>query len=372
MAIVAGTALIAPSAHSVNLSTEAKATLSSDDTAQFAEIAETYLQWRADSVTAVARDVRPLRSPRQLTATFLQRLGSEIEQVAENGQALAEINGGYTRAEVDITPGEATVQGDTVDLKITEDTRLLYPNVQEGDPEAEEYSLDHTLTFKKSTSGEWLLSRDHVDPDTGPAPITHVYTPIEAQQEADAEDEGEKGESSGTIPEPGDDATITKPTAGYSYKKMVAYAEKYWSNPKSEYRTYGSDCTNFVSQAMKAGGWAVVGPTDAGQRSNNKKWFYTIYVDRTSYTWAGAENWYWFAKKHSGRTKILARTSQLQLADVLQADWTRNGVIDHTMIVTKVSGSEKYLTYHSKNTHNKKLSALLAQYPKAYWYAHRT
>ncbi|ORT60338.1 hypothetical protein BKD26_08085 [Streptomyces sp. CB03238] len=38
------------------------------------------------------------------------------------------------------------------------------------------------------------------------------------------------------------------------------------------------------------------------------------------------------------------------------------------MIVTKRSKNEVFLTYHTPSTHNKKLSTILAQYPRATWY----
>ncbi|MFH8517553.1 amidase domain-containing protein [Streptomyces gelaticus] len=130
-------------------------------------------------------------------------------------------------------------------------------------------------------------------------------------------------------------------------------------------------CTNFISQAMRAGGWKMTSGSFSS-RKDNKKWFHASHTWTTSYTWAGAENWYWFASKHSKRTKMLNNVWKMQSADVLQADWKRDGIIDHTMIVTKKSKGEIYLTYHTPSVQNKKLSTILAKYPRAAWYAHAT
>ncbi|WP_189711799.1 amidase domain-containing protein [Streptomyces phaeofaciens] len=92
----------------------------------------------------------------------------------------------------------------------------------------------------------------------------------------------------------------------------------------------------------------------------------------TSYTWGGAENWYWFAIKHSKRTKALRNVDDLLASDVLQADRNRNNVIDHSMFVTKKYRGMPYLTYHSSNTHNKPVSTLVSDHPNTWWYAHRT
>ncbi|MER7107365.1 hypothetical protein [Streptomyces sp. NPDC000229] len=56
---------------------------------------------------------------------------------ADQGRVLKEINGGYTRAEVDVTVDSTAVTGDTATVEVTEDTRLYYPD----EPEYEEYSL---------------------------------------------------------------------------------------------------------------------------------------------------------------------------------------------------------------------------------------
>ncbi|MBL1109763.1 amidase domain-containing protein [Streptomyces sp. 5-8] len=107
-------------------------------------------------------------------------------------------------------------------------------------------------------------------------------------------------------------------TAAYSYNKMIAYAEKYWKHHNSAFRTYGgNDCTNFLSQIMLAGGWKPAGGSII-QRTSNKYWFYGPVSLWTSYTWGGAENWYWY------------------------------------------------------DTHNKPVSTLVSDHPNTWWYAHRT
>ncbi|MFF3399803.1 hypothetical protein ACFYW6_14910 [Streptomyces sp. NPDC002659] len=53
-------------------------------------------------------------------------------------------------------------------------------------------------------------------------------------------------------------------------------------------------------------------------------------------------------------------------------DWNRDNIIDHSMIVTKSGNGERYLTYRSSNTHNRKLSSLLTSHRSAWWYVHRT
>lgn len=277
----------------------------------------------------------------------------------------------HTRAEVTVTPGKAEAKDGRATLRLTEATSLFYPDARDDEPKAEEYALDHTLTFTRGATGGWALAADL--PDLGTGDVTTYLAPPKAEKPAEgSEDEGGRPARSGTA-RPAQPANRDKPTlaAGYDYWLMTDYANKYWKHANSDYRTYGNDCTNFVSQAVHAGGWRETSGSIFNRKSN-KKWFYGSHTWTTSYTWAGAENWYWFATKHSQRTKSLDNVWKLSGADVLQADWDRDNTIDHTMIVTAANSQDVYLTYHTSNTHNRKLSNLLAKHPHTWWYAHRT
>ncbi|MEU1782957.1 amidase domain-containing protein [Streptomyces abikoensis] len=366
-------------------SAEESRPLAAADVQDLTGIARAYLRQRADSVTlAGAKRLAPV-TPERATPALKQSLAKEFAQLAEQGRAYEKASGGYSRAEVAVTPGKAEQKGDRATLRLTETTSLLYPNVRSADePKAEEYTLDHTLTFTRDAAGAWVLASDR--PDIGTGDVTTYNTPPRTEQPTgDAGDtggtknEGPRPAASGTerppAGTPADEKAKTGKSAlaaGYDYTAMVNYANRYWQHPNGAYRTYGNDCTNFVSQAMKAGGWKKKG-SGFFDRKDRDKWYYGDHTWTTSYTWGGAENWFWFARKYSQRAKPLSNVWQMALGDVLQADWDRDNTIDHTMIVTGFSGtSEIYLTYHTSNTHNRKLTNLLAKYPHAWWYAHRT
>ncbi|MFG2628477.1 amidase domain-containing protein [Streptomyces sp. NPDC048473] len=335
-------------------------------------------------VTPAATQLHAAEPPVAATTSMRAQLRQDFAALVRKGHLYQKVDGGYTRAAVKVTVADSATAGGIATLRVTEDTRLYLPftaaQVAEGAPEYEEYSLPHTLTFTRGPSGGWLLASDKAELGGGPAPSTQIAPSADAPAPRSG-GEGAKHAPSDTIPPTTGTgspkqttAARTMAAASYNYKAMVKYADKYWKKPNSTYRTYGSDCTNFISQVMRAGGWKIIGPTDAGQRSNNKKWFYTIYQSRTSYTWAGAENWYWFAIKHSKRTKPLNNVWKLGLADVLQANWKPRSdeITDHTMVVTKLYNGTPYLTYHTGTTHNKSLRKLIADHPNTAWYAHRT
>ncbi|GGR75007.1 hypothetical protein GCM10010252_11740 [Streptomyces aureoverticillatus] len=348
----------------------------------FAELTDRYLEQRAAAVTVTSSKAAPSQMSTMAVPTtdaLGQKLAAEYRQLAALGADYKELDGGYIGADVTVTPNGPFSQTETtVRLQVTEDTKLYHPTdeVAAGAPEAEEYSLKHTLTFNRDTAGTWRLASDLTDTGSMP-PSTYMAEP-QLDLEIPGEDsgtpdeaEGDKTETSSPTgdPTPGGDPKSDQAMAGYDYPKMVSYANKYWKNDNNAYRRYSNDCTNFISQAMRAGGWKYNGD----RRRHNSSWFYgSTHSMYTSYTWAGAENWYWFGKKWSKRTRILRYVQELTWADVLQADFDRNNNINHTMIVTKSTANNSWLTYHTPNVHNRSLKKILRKYPRAWWYAHRT
>jgi hypothetical protein len=160
---------------------------------------------------------------------------------------------------------------------------------------------------------------------------------------------------------------------GYDYTAMAAYAQKYWNHYNPAYRQFngaGGDCTNFISQSLKAGGWKNA----SGWASDyNHTWWYSPSNPSTqSWSWAGVNEWSWFALS-SQRVTTLDDVYQLGVGDILQMDFDADGSKDHSMIVTYRSRSGMpYVTYHSTNTLNRSVASLVAAWPDALYYAYRT
>jgi hypothetical protein len=166
----------------------------------------------------------------------------------------------------------------------------------------------------------------------------------------------------------------------YSGTAAASYAKKWANGINPAYGKLGDDdCTNFVSQAMVAGGWTYVwgfhhakrAIRDMGicelRKTNSVWWFKRDQCYRpwpwsnihASHTWGGAENFYQFLDT-SGRGTKLKAISDLDVGDVLQRDHNDNHV-HHTMVVTEkgpqiVDGKsiiQLKLSYHSNNTLNR-------------------
>lgn len=167
--------------------------------------------------------------------------------------------------------------------------------------------------------------------------------------------------------------------SAYTYNRYAAVdyakANAYNDVPGSSYFRYnGGDCTNFVSNALKAGNWRQVS-TNANPALN---WYYNSLSSRSS-SWAGVNPFREFAVA-SGRatefifpvgTYFLPGTSSIKIGDVIQLDGLYgsypDGRWDHTMIVTKVFIVQGFkmikVTYHSTDTLDADLSTVLNKHP---------
>ena len=73
----------------------------------------------------------------------------------------------------------------------------------------------------------------------------------------------------------------------------------------------------------------------------------------------------------SGPTSHLNSVYSLRPGDLLQAKWSGNTNMNHSMIVTRYSGGETYLTYDTSDRKNMSLSWFTAQFSGETYYAHR-
>lgn len=351
-------------------SVEATSPLKSGEQETLLTLAREFLNHRNQHLIAGA--VVGEQAPSHLSAALSARSADDNVALQARVTSLAELGEAYTGFATEVRLINARKVKNKLVARIEETTRLDYARVNGDEPPFTAFQVEREFVFKKEKEANdgWILE-DVQYVGGGLAPINEVV-------------EGDGSVSSLAQPQfPASDAPIDSSllqtreitsrsdqegviTAySYNYTAMANYAKRYAYSYNPAYRSFASDCTNFISQAMSAGGWTMV----SGVRTSNSAWFYNWLYQ--SYTWAGAHNWYFFARG-SGRTRYLSNVWYMLLADVLQMDFSRDGQIDHTMIVTVVGTSDLYLTYHSTNTLNRSLRSLIAQYPNSWYYAHRT
>lgn len=265
---------------------------------------------------------------------------------AENEPKYTHYDATFLTKRVDTTAGGATV-------RLVERGILHYAS-DDRDPNApttHEYEYEHELRFLPDRGG-WKLVSDRIL--NLPQPAKPVQPSMRLPEEATALPLG------ASLIEPG--AAVEK-AASVNRTAVANYALKYWSSYNSSYRTFSpTDCTNFVSQSVRAGGWTDV----SGFYRDTRYWWYNFF--NQTWTWVNAHNWGVFTYNRP-RATMASYVSDLRVGDILEADFNADGTIDHAMVVTTKSGSSIYLTYHSNNTKNKPFSEILAGNKNAKWYA---
>ncbi len=255
-------------------------------------------------------------------------LASKIENCRDR---LKSIEFGYTdyTAEFDIQ----SVENDSMVVKVVcvEKYRLTTNDPNPEDPAkfivTEGESL-YEITFSKE-SGEWLVVSDIC---LNEDPYYVNETVLEASKE---------------IVDLGEEMV----TPRYSYNATAAknYAVQYWSNYNSAYpncNCCGGDCMNFCSQCLKAGNWTT-----------NNSWKSASTCSGSTSSWINSTSWKNYAINSGRIYSTNYSDNALVVGDIMQFDWTSNGSIDHSMIVTQrtvTNGIVKvYLTGHNNNHLNK-------------------
>ncbi|WP_431844279.1 amidase domain-containing protein [Calidifontibacter indicus] len=306
-------------------------------------------------------------------APFTQDVNRYRKWLISRGEA-------YDSARTSVDVISSRVEGNQRIVTVNETTMLAYKKISGGEPPETGYTAKHELVFRTDPVDNVLtLVEDRQLEPTGLLPLGEAmkYTVGGANSQFKAEPDPSEGEDesapASTVRQSGPSlggGKVTSPNtliAGLSYTAMGAYLERYWQNYNPAYRSFtgtGGDCTNFVSQALKAGGWSDAN----GSAGDYHAWWYVSLTQTKS--WAAVDWWASFARS-SGRTTTLGNVWDLRLGDVLQVDGNKNGTKDHTTMVSYYS-TKPYFTYHSTNRFRRSMDQVLADWGAANYYAYRT
>lgn len=116
----------------------------------------------------------------------------------------------------------------------------------------------------------------------------------------------------------------------YNRREAVRYAERWWDSYNPAYRHFDVDCTNYISQCLRAGGAPMW-----GQPNRSKGWWYGSKT--WSYSWAVANALRWYLSgSRKGLTAVeKSSAEQLSLGDVICYDFEGDGRFNHNTIVVK-------------------------------------
>lgn len=120
---------------------------------------------------------------------------------------------------------------------------------------------------------------------------------------------------------------------GVSKQEIVNYAHSYAYNYNTSYRNFnntgtrGGDCTNFISQALRHAGWQE--KNTGADHTNFQNWWYLFYGQ--TYTWINADYWFDFINNNRNRGYPLSYFNQAEPGDMIQIDFQRDSIMDHSM-----------------------------------------
>jgi hypothetical protein len=160
------------------------------------------------------------------------------------------------------------------------------------------------------------------------------------------------------------------PFYNYDRTKAANYATANWNKgvPGSWYfgGIFQADCTNFASNVLNVGGVPMLYFDSS----------YGWYLKDNRWPWKPAHSPSWSAAKNFGiwlTTMGVAKkvtmynkpwSNYMRIGDIVQVDEDGNGYGDHTMIVTGVSSTNLYMTYHSNDRLNRPLTEVLSEFKK--------
>lgn len=115
----------------------------------------------------------------------------------------------------------------------------------------------------------------------------------------------------------------------YNRLKAVQYAESWWNSYNPAYKKFENDCTNFISQCLRAGGAPM-----RGYPNRQTGWW--LQRQNWSYSWVVANSLrlYLGNSKTGLRAREVSSPDQLILGDVICYDFEGDGRFNHNTIVT--------------------------------------
>ncbi|MGE6630767.1 amidase domain-containing protein [Bacillus sp. NPDC077027] len=114
----------------------------------------------------------------------------------------------------------------------------------------------------------------------------------------------------------------------YDRLAAVQYAETYWNKRNPAYKNFEDNCTNFISQCLKAGN----APT-RGYPNRGSGWWVRPHTWSYSWTVAHSMKTYLTSSKAGLRAKQMKEASELSVGDVICYDFEGDGRFNHTTIV---------------------------------------
>jgi len=335
--------------------------------ADFLSFADEFIERRTAALTGTMKMMPELVVGNGTLYESMRVVDAEKNALAElnaRRDVLREWGEAYSHSFTEVMLQRYNIEDGVVTLDVEEFTKLYYEKIRGDEPDYTAWVTHRRFVFSKGTTGWELVSQELLN-SNGPAPKNE---PAGATQDAMRQTLVEIASAQNmdidrftSTSNPTSNVTIQS-----TFNRTAArdYAIRWWNVRNPAYRSFAENCTNFISQAMRAGGWTDV----PGWYRDARHWWFN-WLNQT-WSWVGVRHWHEFALTHSRRTWLLSLPRSLFEGEVLLVDFQNNGTKDHSMIVTRKTATEIYLTYNSVDTLNRSFASLSLSFPNARWFPH--
>ncbi|MGF7013696.1 amidase domain-containing protein [Ornithinibacillus bavariensis] len=135
----------------------------------------------------------------------------------------------------------------------------------------------------------------------------------------------------------------------YDRRAAVQYAERWWNSYNPAYRKFEVDCTNYISQCLRAGGAPM-----RGAPNRNQGWWYQGNNWSNSWAVAHALRWFLSGSTHGLKGTEVESPSELIPGDVICYDFEGDGRWNHnTIVVEKDADGMPLVNAHTQNSRHR-------------------
>lgn len=245
-------------------------------------------------------------------------------------------------------------------VSVVENHDVIYEISIELDPKqpivSHLYNLEHTISLRKEKDQWKIVSDDYTDYlwrmlRSKPVSLDEVLSTMQASPRPAWPNEGAGTEIVSTLP--ADDSS-------HAYDRVAAadYAINHIHAYNPAYPTYeglGGDCTNFVSQSIYEGGNAsmyIPDPLPPPSPDGQSGWYLLNELQRAT-DWNDVQGFYNFVTDYGFPTEgpegSEVTLNGVMLGDVIQYDWSADGIWDHAVIVVNIVNGVPYIASHTED-----------------------
>ena len=153
----------------------------------------------------------------------------------------------------------------------------------------------------------------------------------------------------------------------YNRIGAVNYAIKYALQPNKEYKYFqsinedGGDCTNFVSQCLKAGGASM-------DYNEHRPWWYNTKQGTASMCWAIAHSLYWYLRTNQSMNRAgikgleVEGISELEIGDVVFYENYQNTIFHAAIITSFINTNGNIVPRISQHSYNQLNESYIKNY----------